>query len=80
MVLGGGALDAKWSSTLATPWTEARQAPCLRDSPGKNTGVDCRAPLQGIFLTQDSKLHLLYHLHLLLSPALVGGFFTISAT
>ena len=25
---------------------------CLRDSPGKNTGVSCHFPLQGIFLTQ----------------------------
>ena len=29
---------------LLSPW----------DSPGKNTGVDCRALLQGIFLTQGS--------------------------
>ena len=43
------------------------------DSPGKNTGLGCRALLQGIFLTQGSKTHLL-------SPALAGGFFTTSAT
>ena len=36
---------------------------------GKNTGVGCRALFQGIFLTQET-----------LSPALVGRFFTISAT
>ena len=30
------------------------------DSPGKNTGVGCRALLQGIFLTQGSNLHLLH--------------------
>ena len=29
------------------------------DSPGKNTGVGCHALLQGIFLTQESSLHLL---------------------
>ena len=29
------------------------------DSPGKNTGVGCRALLQGIFLTQGSNLCLL---------------------
>ena len=29
------------------------------DSPGKNTGVGCRFLLQGIFLTQESKLGLL---------------------
>ena len=28
-------------------------------SPGKNTGVDCHALLQGIFLTQESKPGLL---------------------
>ena len=27
---------------------------------GKNTGVDCHALLQGIFLTQESTPHLLY--------------------
>ena len=36
---------------------------CPRDSPSKNTGEGCYALLQGIFLTQGSKLHLL---HLLL--------------
>ena len=33
------------------------------DSPGQNTGVDCHAVLQGIFLTQGSNLHLLRLLH-----------------
>ena len=36
--------------------------------------VGCHALLQGIFLTQGSNLHLL------MSPALAGGFFTTSAT
>ena len=36
---------------------------CPRDSPGKNTGVDCHALLQGIFLTQGLNLHLLCLLH-----------------
>ena len=36
---------------------------CLRDSPGKNTGVGCRALLQGIFPTQGSNPHLLCLLH-----------------
>ena len=31
---------------------------CPWDSPGKNTGVGCHVLLQGIFLTQRSKLHL----------------------
>ena len=35
---------------------------CPWDSPGKNTGMGCQALLQGIFLTQGSKLG---HLHLL---------------
>ena len=32
---------------------------CPRDSPGKNTAVDCHALLQGIFLTQGLNLGLL---------------------
>ena len=47
---------------------------CPWDSPGKSAGVGCHALLQGIFPTQVSKLHLL------LSPALSGRFFTTSAT
>ena len=34
-----------------------------RDSPGKNTGVGCRAFLQGIFQSQRSNSHLLCLLH-----------------
>ena len=52
---------------------------CPWDSPGKNTGVGCHILLQGIFLTQGSKLHFLCHQHLS-SPALARGFFTTSAT
>ena len=47
--------------------------PCPWDSPGKNTGVGCHALLQGIFPTQGSNPGLM-------SPALVGEFFTTSAT
>ena len=36
---------------------------CPWDSPGKNTGVGCRALLQGIFLTLGLKPHLLCLLH-----------------
>jgi len=36
---------------------------CPWNSPDKNTGVGCHALLQGIFLTQGSKLYLLYLLH-----------------
>ena len=42
---------------------EAASLLCPWDSPGKNTGVGCRALLQGIFLTQGSNLHLLHLLH-----------------
>ena len=42
------------------------------DFPGKSTGVGCHFLLQGIFLTQGSNAHLM-------SPALVGGFFTTRA-
>ena len=36
---------------------------CPWGSPGKNTGMDCQALLQEIFLTQGSKLHILHLLH-----------------
>ena len=47
-------------------WPYGLQPPrlsCLRDSPGKNTGVGCQVLLQGIFPTQGSNpchSHLLY--------------------
>ena len=37
---------------------------CPWDSPGKNTGVDCHALLQGIFLTKGMSLRLLCLLYL----------------
>ena len=37
----------------------ACQPPCPWNFPGKNTGVVCHFLLQGIFLTQESNLHLL---------------------
>ena len=65
----GDGLVAKSCLTLVISWTVACQALlCPWDSPGKNTGVGCRALLQGIFLTQGSNpglLHcrqVLYHL------------------
>ena len=49
---------------FATPWTVVLQAPLVHGaSPGQNTGVGCRALLQGIFPTQGSKLCLLCLLH-----------------
>ena len=38
---------------LSTLWTVARVL-CPWESPGKNTGMDCHALLQGIFPTQGS--------------------------
>ena len=50
------------SSILAwrIPWTVAQQA-VLGDSPGKTTGVDYHALLQGIFPTQGPNPGLLYY-------------------
>ena len=39
--------------------TVAHQASLVIVFPGKNTGAGCHALLQGIFLTQGSKSHLL---------------------
>ena len=58
---------------FATLWIVAYQAHLSIGSPGKSTGVDCYALLQGIFPTQGSNLSLM-------SPALADGFFTMSAT
>ena len=55
---------------FATPRTVACQ---VGDSPGKNTGVGCRALLLGIFLIQGLNSSLT-------SPALAGWFFTTRAT
>ena len=41
-------------SHSAIPWTVAPPAPLSMDSPGKNTGVGCRALLRGILSTQES--------------------------
>ena len=43
------------SDSLCTRDVVACQILCPWDSPDKNTGVDCHALLQGIFLTQESK-------------------------
>ena len=50
-------------SDSADLWTVATRLPCPWDSPGKNTGVGCHAPFQGIFPTQGSNWRLLYLLH-----------------
>ena len=46
-------------SDSVTPWTVARQLLCPWNFPGKNTGVGCHFPLQGIFLSQGLSLCLL---------------------
>ena len=46
-----------------TPLTIVHQASLPWNFPGKNAGVDCHALLQGIFLTQRLKFHLLHLLH-----------------
>ena len=52
-----------WLFTIV--WTVARQVLDPWDAPGEeNTGMDCHALLQGIFLVQGSNLHLLSLLHL----------------
>ena len=70
-------LCASLLSDSANLWTVASPpCPlllCSWDSPGKKSGVDCHALLQGIFLTQGSN-------PCLKSPALAGEFFTTSAT
>ena len=58
---------------FAIPWIVATRLLCPWGSPGKNTGVSGHVLLQGIFLTQGLN-------PCLMSPALVGGFFTTSAT
>ena len=45
---------------FVTLWTIACQAPLSMDFSGKNTGVGCHFFLEGIFLTQESNLCLLY--------------------
>ena len=59
--------------TLCDPMNRSLPGSSLHgDSPGKNTGVDCYALLQGIFLTQGSNL-CLFHL-----PSMAGGFLNTS--
>ena len=55
-IKGGAGLVTKSCPTLAIP---ARLL-CSWDSPGKNTGMGCHFLLQGIFLTQELNLGLLY--------------------
>ena len=54
---------------FATPWTVAHRAPLSMASPGRNTGVGCRALLQGDLPDTGIKPASLA------SPALASGFF-----
>ena len=58
---------------FATPWTVARRLLCPWDSPGKNTGVGCRALLQGIFPAQGSNPSLLHCRRILYRRSHQGG-------
>ena len=59
---------------FATHGLQPSRLLCPWNSPGRNTRVGCRALLQEILLTQGSAPLFL------ISPALVGRFFTTSAT
>ena len=48
------------SDSSQPPEMQPTRLPFPWDFPGKNTGVGCHFLLQGIFLTQGSKLHLLH--------------------
>ena len=61
--VSGMSAQSLQSCLCATLWTVALQAPLSMGSPGKNTGVGCRALLQGIFLTQGLNSNLLHLLH-----------------
>ena len=54
---------AKPLQSCPTPWPHGLKAArllCPWDCPGKDTGVDCHALLQGIFPTEGSNLRLLH--------------------
>ena len=48
---------------FATPWTQLTRLLCPWTSPGKNTGVNCHALLQGLFLNRGWNPHFLCLLH-----------------
>ena len=65
---------------LCDPVNHTPRLLCPWDSPGKNTGMGCRASLQGIFLTHVRDLPDIGSNLCLLSPTLADRFFTTSAT
>ena len=48
---------------MPSTYVQPSRLVCPWDSPGKNTGLDCHALLQGIFPTQESNPGLLHLLH-----------------
>ena len=50
---------------FATPQMQPVRLLCPRNSPGKNTGVDCHSLLQRIFQTQGLNCGLLHHRQIL---------------
>ena len=52
-----------WTRLWTNAMNQSTRLFCPWDSLGKNTGVDCHALLQGIFLTQGSNPHLLKLMH-----------------
>ena len=58
-----GCYIASVVSDSVTPWTIPTRLLCPRDSPGKSTGVGCRALLQGTSPTRGWSLHLFRLLH-----------------
>ena len=66
-------MPASKVASVMSDCTVALQAPLSVEFSRQNTGVGCRALLQGIFPTQASNGHLI-------SPALADRFFTIGVT
>ena len=48
---------------MPSTYVQPSRLVCPWDSPGKNTGLDCHALLQGIFPTQETNPGLLHLLH-----------------
>ena len=59
-ILMGEAIVTQSCPTLWLHGPQHSRLLCLWDFPGKNTGVCCHSLLQGIFLTQELNLGLLY--------------------
>ena len=53
------------SSSLRPHGLQSSRLHCVRNSQGKNIGVGCHSLPHGIFLTQESNLHLLHCMQIL---------------